>query len=583
MKVLLVHPDDSLGQGEWSRHQWDLVVDLAFAGAASYANWSRQLKTRAFSIHNLARDGESYRWVKTLFARGHAQLVDRDGLDWWEILAMESYQDLHALFLLEQLRSEFSRDNLELVATRPHKIARMAQQLFRTGVRYLAHGEASALQKVGRTLRNVRNLRPAQVAEIAFDKWDPAYQFRRLWTKNTGAGVADPIVLVPSAYSNVTRSALAYAAQLPDRKFLLVTTRRNAVPQQALSNVRSSSLGAYVPRQETILDEATVLQEQWQNLLRRMTSESDEMACAAKAGAWEYVSDHLQHGIFLRETWKNVLQVEPIVGVLCGDDLNYHTRLPLMLAQKRGLNAVYCSHGALDGGFLFKSPSADSYLVKGEMEKDYLERTGAVAPEQIVIGAPGPSRLIDLREKSRDAIVFFSQPYEVEGGRAESFYREIVAPLCEAARLARRKVVVKLHPFESKRARQSLLDSVLSPEMRTACEIVDGLSPGKVMARAWCGITVDSSVAVECALRGIPFFLCGWLDHAGMGYLQQFGRFGVARVLEGPEDIARIPEMVAGFRPDPATLDRLWNAADSAQLEHIMFGARPVRLQSCAC
>ena len=583
MRVLFLHPEDAPVRGVWLREHWDLIVDLAFAGASTYADWAQQLKTRVLSIHSFVRETESYRWVNQLFERGRGRLLDEDGLDWWEILAMESYQDLHSLFLLQQLRGEFSRDQVELAATRPHKLARMAEQMFRAPVRYLAHGEANVFERLRRTLRSVRNLRAAQVAEIAFDKWDPNYQLRRRWTRNIRGGLSDPTVLLPSAYSNVTRSALAYAALLPDRKFLLVTTRRNAVPQHMPANVRLRSLAACAPPEESTQKESAELKEQWGNLLRKMTSESDDMAYAASAGVWEYIPAHLQHGVHLRETWKNVLDAEPIIGVLCGDDLNYHTRLPLMLARRRGLNAVYCSHGALDGGFLFKAPTADSYLVKGEMEKDYLERTGAVGPDQIVLGAPGPKQFADRSGQARDAVVFFSQPYEVEGGRVESFYRDVIPPLCEGARRARRKVIVKLHPFESKRARQSLLDSVLPPEMRTEVQVFDGSTPEKVMARAWCGITVDSSVAVECALRGIPFFLCGWLDNAGMGYLQQFSKFGVARVLESPDDIAQIPEMVAGFRLDLTTLERLWHAANSTQLEQIMFGNRSVRLHSCCC
>jgi len=583
MKVLLLHPDDSPVSAAWSRHNWDLVIDLAFAGSATYADWSRQLQSRVLSIHNSVREGESYRWVNALFARGRGQLFDRIGLDWWEILAMERYQDLHSQFLLQQLRSEFSSDKVELAATRPHKLARMAELTFRTPVRYLAHGEVSTLQRVKRTFRSVRSLRPAQVVEIAFDKWDPNYQLRRLWTRNNRFGNGEPAVLLPSAYSNVTRSTMAYAAQLPDRRFLLVATRQNAAPRHVPPNVRSNSLAAYVAHRKVAQEEVEELQQRWQELLRKMSHESDDMACAAKAGMWEYVPTHLQQGIHLRETWQNVLDTEPIIGVLCGDDLNYHTRLPLMLAQKRSLNAVYCSHGALDGGFLFKTPWANCYLVKGEMEKDYLERAGALAPEQIVIGAPGANRFIDRPDERRDAIVFFSQPYEVEGGRVESFYREVVPPLCRAAQRVQRKVVVKLHPFESKRARQSLLDSILSADMQDAVEVVDGLSPEKVMARAWCGITVDSSVAVECALSGIPFFLCGWLDHSGMGYLQQFSRFGVAQVLERPNEITQIPELVANFRQDAATLERLWHAADSTQLEQILFRPQSAHLHSCAC
>jgi hypothetical protein len=96
-------------------------------------------------------------------------------------------------------------------------------------------------------------------------------------------------------------------------------------------------------------------------------------------------------------------------------------------------------------------------------------------------------------------------------------------------------------------------------------------------------VTVDSSVAVECALNQIPFFLCGWLDFTGMGYLEQFARYGVAKVLHTPEDIEHIPRMVGDYRPDSAVLERLCHQADPKQLDEAMFGARQARLKPCAC
>jgi hypothetical protein len=133
-------------------------------------------------------------------------------------------------------------------------------------------------------------------------------------------------------------------------------------------------------------------------------------------------------------------------------------------------------------------------------------------------------------------------------------------------------MIVKLHPFESKQARKALVSSILPKGGHDQVEIVSGVPPEEVMSRTWCGVTVDSSVAVECTLRKIPFFLCGWLDFMGLGYLQQFERFGVGRVLNTPESIEQIPEMVAGYR-SPAT-DRIWHEADPTQLDGIMFGTR---------
>ena len=91
-----------------------------------------------------------------------------------------------------------------------------------------------------------------------------------------------------------------------------------------------------------------------------------------QARLWNYITPQLEIGLRLRDAWHVLMSSEPVSGVLCGDDLNYHTRLPLIMAKSMGRRAVYCSHGALDGGLLFKKSYADLHLVKGEMERDYM-------------------------------------------------------------------------------------------------------------------------------------------------------------------------------------------------------------------
>jgi hypothetical protein len=582
MRLLFLHPEDVPWHGQWAQQRWDLIVDLGFASTYAYEEWGGRLGTRVLSIHRFAGQTEGYRWVNQVLERGRRRLLDRIGLDWWEILTMESYQDLHASFLFDRLRAEIATEQIELAASRPHRLARIAEQALRHPVRYFENSGEGSIRRVTRALRSARNLRGAQIAEIAADKWDPSYKLRRRWLKHDVARLEHPAVLLPSAYSNVTRSTLAYATQLPNRKFLLVTTRRSAVPARPPANVTVSPLAAYVRPTKAMEEEVTELKDAWPAFLRAMMEEHEEFRSSANAGVWDYFPVHLERGIHLREAWKQVLDSEPVTGILCGDDLNYPTRLPLMLARRRGLNAVYCSHGALDGGFLFKMPVADSYLVKGEMESDYLQRVAAIRPETIAMGAPGASSFSTGSYQHRDAVVFFSQPYEVAEGRTDSFYRELLPRLCSVARRSGRRVIVKLHPFESRRARQSLVNSILPRDNLCSVEIVDGMPLEEVMARAWCGLTVDSSVAVECALRKIPFFLCGWLDFMGMGYLQQFARFSVAHILNSPEEIEQIPEMVAAYQFAPATLARLWHAADPTELDEIMFGTREARLAPCA-
>ena len=582
MRVLLLHPAVSALTGRWALERWDMIVDLGCAGPSTYSEWSRTLNTRIFSIHEYAGDLDSYRWVKRVFDHGRGKLLDRMGLDWWDLLCVANYHALHVLWLFQRLKTEIG-GSVEIWCVRPHEFARVAEQVFGPCRGYFQDGHESLIGRGLRAVQSARDLRPAQIIEIAFDKWDPGYRIRRYWTQQSRARLAEPAMLLPSAYSNVTISELAYATQLPERRFLLATTRHNAIPDQVPENITIAPLAAYAKGANATADEVTDLKRSWEEFSRAMASEHAEFRRALDAGLWNYVRLHLEEGLLLREAWNHLLDSEPVTGVLCGDDLNYHTRLPLLLAQRRGLNAVYCSHGALDGGFLFKTPIADYYLVKGAMERDYLERVSAVSVEKIVVGAPNDSGRASGEDQRREAIAFFSQPYEIFGGRVDCIYREILPHVYSAAQRSGRKIIVKLHPFESKRARQKLLDSILPQVKHSDVEIVQGKSAEEVLANAWCGITVDSSVAVEGARRKVPFFLCGWLDFAGLGYLDQFARFGVAQVLNSPEELQQIPEKVADYQPDAANLNRFWQQADPIQIDEILFGNRHARSHSSVC
>jgi peptidoglycan/xylan/chitin deacetylase (PgdA/CDA1 family) len=579
MRVLFLHPEDSPSAGPWADSRWDLIVDLGFASRETYEEWGRDLGASFLSIYQFAGQAESFQWVNQVLDQGRGQLLDHMGLDWWEILAVASYQELQALYLLNQLRPEIDGDAIELAASRSHQFARAAEAVLGRRIRYFELESRSPLGQVGRMFRAARKLRPAQISEIAFDKWDSSYRIRRRVTGHNRARLADGVVLLPSAYSNVTRTALSYAAQLPHRQFLLATTRSSAVPARLPGNVTATVLAAYARPSRATRAESEELKQAWQIFLRSTVEQVQELRQAASAGWWDRFPRQLENGLRLREAWKHLLQSEPVQGVLCGDDLNYYTRLPMLLGSRSGIPAVYCSHGALDGGFVFKMPTSDVYLVKGEMERDYLQRVRPIEPEKIRVAAPGasPAAVRDPHTLSHGDVVFFSQPYEVENGRTEAIYRELLPRLLAVAQRCRRKLVIKLHPFESKQARRALVNSILPKQSLPRVQIVSQTPVEDVMARAWCGIAIDSSVAVECTLRGIPFFLCGWLDFMGLGYLRQFARFGAGQVLDSPEKIDLIPEMVEAYKADPAVLQRLWQMADPVELEQILFRSRQSR------
>ncbi len=518
---------------------------------------------------------DSYRWVKQGLALGRGRLLDRMGLDWWELLAPCAYQEHQALYLVDQLRREIGPGPVELAATRAHSHARLLGLVTGWPVRYLIAEASTTRRLISKAVVAAQNLRPSQMVEIAFDKWDPTFAIRRRVTKQQRVQSTEPVVLLPSAYSNVTRTQLAYAAQLRHRSFLLATTRRNGESADLPANVDSVPLSAYAETSAGTTIETAELISAW-NTLKTKLGEIDELRQSFQAGVWDYFTPQLEMGLRLRDAWRVLMCCEPVTGVLCGDDLNYHTRLPLIMADSFGARAVYCYHGALDGGLLFKKSYADVSLVKGAMERDYMLQVSDVAPERIEIAAPPERGEVERRELSGHAtpggeIVLFSQPYEIGGGRTREIYQEILGPLVRVAQQLNRRIILKLHPFESSRGRARLVRSILTPDEVDGIEI-DTAPASEVLPRTLLGIGLDSSVAVECAQRGIPYFLCSWLDFSGFGYLPQFARFGAGVVLEKPSKILSIPERLSEYKPDPAKISLLSQTANPERLDQILFG-----------
>ena len=578
MKILLLHPDDIPWRGSWSSTQWDQVIDLAYAGPEIYEQWTTRCGSLVRSIHEFAGECQSNASIKEVLDPGRNQLVDRMGLDWWEILAVLRFHELQALYLLQQLRDELG-SNVEYYTTRPSMFTDLLGSMIGSAVpTYQA--APSRMQALARSVRSARNLRPEQITEITFDKWDSSYSIRRWLARSRHAHCKNPVVLLPSAYSNVTRLLLAYAEDLTQRHFLLASTRRSGTSKNLPSNVAAISLAAYALPPKASEQEEIELLHKWSDFEHQTLARTNGLRHARDAGIWRNFPEQLRCGIRLRDAWYELMKTEPVSAVLCADDLNHYTRIPLMLARNMGLRAVYCCHGALDGGMLFKQPSANRYLVKGEMERDYLLRCSTVDPELIEIGAPSTYSPQNGRSRhaNRRDIVFFSQPYEVLAGRTREIYRELLPKLCALATVSGRRIKVKLHAFEGVNSRSRTLRSVLAESEMSLVQLVDRKSLDSLLSDAWCGIGIDSSVAVECALAGVPYFLCGWLDYSGFGYGQQFARYGAGRMLHSASELAEIPAIVANWRePD---LNGLAQTIDTEVLDALLFSHNKVSLVS---
>jgi hypothetical protein len=580
MKVLLVHPEDSPVEGPWASGYWDLVVDIGWAGSHRYDQWSKALGCPVRGLYGFREWKEDVGEIKQALRLGLGSLVDEEGIDWWDLLAPIHYQQLFELRLLQKLAGEIAPAP-EVRITRPHHFANALATFLNTGIAcFLPAISRQSPSQFARYLEALQTLTRSQVLEIALDKWDTDYHLRRFISRSQTDSSRGRTVLLPSAYKNVTRVVSGYARMLPDTDFLLVTTRQGCVTDDLPPNVACTSLASYapIPRNGVTEREIASLTSKLTQLWGTIAG-SQLLSSAHLLGMFSDLPLGLRNGLRVRDAWRWAFERESICSVLCADENNLYTRLPILLARRRGIRTVYCAHGALDVNVLIRGVCSDTYLVKGEMEKDYLVRRCEVPSERIIIGAAAgrvsPLKRDSAREKTH--IVFFSEAYELYSGRTESLYREVLPSLCSVARRHGRKVLLKLHPFESMTARIRLVDRLLSGEDRNLLEVTNEPISERLFQRTWFSLTVESSVAVECSLAGIPCFLCGWFDLDLHAYIKQYENYGAARILKSPEEIERIPDSLSSNVLTAHIQSQICQPATPGQLKAILIATEESR------
>jgi hypothetical protein len=569
MKILLLHPEDEPLHGPWIGLRWDAVYDLARSGWAACERWSRVFCCPVRPIDGLREGGKQIGRVREVLQFGLGRLLDREGLDWWELTALLVHQHLESLALLRKLAEDLPPD-AEVAITRDGFEAGALRLLLGKRLRVIASPAAQS----GKGLRHYRNrlsrLPGAQILEILGDKYDTGYRVRRHWHRRRPRN-SQPVVLLPSAYVNVSLIETAYAGLLPDQGFLLVSTRRSGRLHEVPGNVRQAWLASYASAGgggEELRD----LLERWAGLKKEMEA-VPELATLAKLGFMNDFPRRFADGLAIRDAWRRVLEIEPVRAVLCGDDTNPYTRIPLLLAARGGLPTLVCHHGGLDGRYLIKTNHADVVLAKGRMEADYLVNTCGVNSSQVEIGAPSaPAYRGNQHTEKRERIVFFSEPYEMSAGRTDEIYRDILRGLVDLAGQSCRKLVVKLHPSENLRDRREIAQKILGREQTTLLEWVTGGLQPELLNGTWFGVTVLSSVALDCAVHGVPCFVCDWLDLWPYGYVAQYRKFGVGIGLGTPEAIARIPEMLASARSSRKIVHDCWEALSPQRFEELLAG-----------
>jgi hypothetical protein len=531
------------------------------------------------SVQELSDPDAHVRKLREVLAVGLGSLIDSYGIDWWEFANPYRAPVLDQILQASQLATQVPQ-NAEVSATRPHLMVRILSDMLAGVIATFLPARQGIIHSLGHYAQMSRTLSPSAVVQIAFDKWDADYSIRRRLSRRPVPSSVGG-VLLPSAYRNVTRTQMAYARMLPQQQFLSVVTRRDGRIADALPNMQVRSLAAYVPREPLVATERenARLRQAWSKF--NALSDDPALQIARRLGTFKDFPKFIATGLRVRDAWDAVLRAEKVSSVLSADENNPFTRLPVWLAHRQGIPTVYAEHGALNFNLGLRVPCSDRYLARDEMMKDYWQRYCHMPGDKIELGAPAdalPAR--DPGRNKRDYIVFFSSDYELSGGRAVDFYREVLPPLCVMAKKNDRSVILKLHPFESLPERRRCVNALLTQEQRACLELRSGPLDSTLLDRIWIALTVESSAAVECALAGIPTFLCSWFDPSWWEYGKQFVRFSVAQALESPEQIADLPKRMSKIaRPQMRTLAT--TPITRARLESIL-GLRGERLTPIA-
>ncbi len=541
MKVLLLHPEDAFAEGHATQH-WDLVVDLGRAPTGIYEGWSRQTGCPVISIYDYAEETEDLYCLRELLQLGNGRVIDQWGIDWWDVFSLEIASNVQRAILVHRLAKELPK-SCDLYFSHADPVSAALQRLLSAKLIYFGGGLQSMRRRLRRYYQAFSRLGKAEFFQLLEDKFDLDHSIRRRFAVRRKRK-RQPVVLLPSAYTNVSRTALSYAALLPEQQFTLVVARRNGYQATLPPNVLVESLTSYFGA--TDKRELASLLKSWDSLTARLVSSVPEFKTAELEGNLGSAGAPFRWGIALRDAWLHFYASEHVTACLSADDSNPNTRLPLILAQKLRIPTLACHHGALDFRMAIKANHADIYLAKSEMELDYLRRICHVASEKIALAAPASSKPLPLQREARRSapwLVFFTEPYQSYGWRSDKVYHDLLPRLCSLAQSCGLRVIFKLHPFESIKSHRRMLRRLI-PGHERQIEVLAGPPSDHLWNNTRLALTVQSSTALECAALGIPVFLCAWLRDPYSGYVQQYARFHEAHILESSEEIAKIPALL---------------------------------------
>jgi hypothetical protein len=480
-RTLLVHPGDGIPAA--TERDWRLVVDLGRAPASTYDGWGRKVACPVMSLFDLNAGTEDLHLTRELLELGMGEVVDQFGIDWWDVLVQSIVPQIQQLILLRRLAVMVS-PSTDVYCTRPHFLASGLQSLTAGKLVILQTGKGRLVSRARRYMSAIQQLDLAQFTQVLQDKFDPEHAMRKHFARRPGIGSA-AVVLLPSAYVNVSRTAAEYAAMLPGVAFLLVHARNSGRLDRLPNNVKAASLDGYFSNADG--RELKSLRHACRRLCLALKDSAPEFEVAETSGLLASIEHRLGWGLAVRDAWLAIFNSQDITACLCADDSNPYSRLPLTIARSRGIPALACHHGALDSRMAIKKQHADFYLVKSEMERDYLTRVCRIIPDRVVgteLGrSPVPAQQSHTAA-SPGSLVFFTEPCHASGWRTGEVYRDLLPRLVALARTCRLELVFKLHPFESVKGHRRLLRRYLDPKVANEVRVIAGQAPSEMWQHA---------------------------------------------------------------------------------------------------
>ena len=582
MNILLLHPLDSPWSDIWREKKWDMVVDLGWAGEESYLKWEQIYKCKIISIWSGIEKVTFYQQVNDIQDTMRDQLVDTYGIDWLDMILPLLRKHIFDMILSREIVPYLPPHAIVFVS-RPHVLADyISEALGQSAIILYQNQTVSRAEKSLEYVKKAFHFSSKQLYEILVNKFDALYQKRRLLKLQLKrADGSMPLVFVPSSYVNVSTNASKFAASMSDYEFLIVTLQPNAKLFDERDNIRTTSIASYVPSVRAIQFELKQLLEQWGHVRQALIKNNTAFELLDRNGAFNALPAFLRRGLILKAAWKKAFETLRPDSLFCGDENNSDMRLSTLVAKSLGIRTVSFHHGALDCSMYLKPLSSNFYLTRSLMEYDYLSNidmlsTGAlIKPNVCEISL---HRREVLERSNEGLIIFFSEPYECGEGRVDEIYRSILKPLLKIARSDHRRIIVKLHPFESVKQRTKLIRNIVTPEDLAMIQVIEGPLDSELLEQAWFVITLKSSVVIDCAEKNIPCFMCKWLDYFCNGYIDQFAKFGAGLLLNKQEEINDIPLfLLKYYQKKSAVLANNFYAPDISKLKRLLAGQKMLK------